>query len=111
MDVPKIDGKYVLVTTPERAYAGRVSSATEAGDAFTHHELYVVFDTLEEFGDKGREDVKGNFGGVKELFVGRKWHKVYSLDGNLEEVLKDIEEEGRVTQEIEGRLKREYPAG
>ena len=110
MGVPKIAGKYVLVTTPERVYAGRVSSVTRAGDAFPHHELYVVFDELEEFGERGRRDVKGNFGGVKDLFVGRKWHEVYSLDGNLKGVLESIGDVGRIAPEIKGRLKREYPA-
>jgi len=100
---------YVLVTTWERAYAGRVSSVGEAGDMFPNHELYLVFDRLEEFGDKGRKDVKGNFGGVKELFVGRRWNEVYLLDGNLEGVLKDIENEGRVTPDIKKGLRRIYP--
>ena len=110
MGVPKIAGKYVLVTTLERVYAGRVSSVTRVGDAFPHHELYLVFDELKEFNEKGQVDIKGNFGGVKDLFVGRKWNEVYSLDGNLEGVLKGIEKEGRIAPDIKGRLKREYPA-
>lgn len=108
MDIPDIKGKRILVTTPLGAYAGGVSSVTEAGGIFPHHELYIEFSGLEEFGEKGRRPIEGNFG-VKEFYVGRKWHKVYLLDGEMEGVLKRIEDDGRVSQEIENGLTRVYP--
>jgi hypothetical protein len=109
MGVPKLTGRWIWVTTREVAYAGRVISVDEAGYIFPHHELYIVFEWLVKLGEKGREDVKGNFGGVKDLFVGRKWNKVYSLDGNYEYILKSIADKRRVTPEIESGLRCVYP--
>ena len=109
MGVPKIVGKYVLVTTLERVYAGRVDSVTKAGDVFPHHELYLVFKELKKFNRNGWEEEKGNFG-VPDLFVSNHFgQEIYSLDENREEILKGIEKERWVTAGIKKGLKRLYP--
>lgn len=109
MAFQEIAGRYVLLSTPVSVYAGRVSSVGEAGGMFPHHELRLVFDELEEFDDKGRSIVSGNFGGVRDLYVGRRWNEVYLLDGNRESVLDEVEKNGRLPEAVRKGLRRAYP--